>query len=176
MNLVWILTVGFLAVLAEILLGNCGLAVPLLGLCLFYFAGVFGWWRLLVPACILAALLDAALGRKIPLAVLDLLPVLSLAMFWRWHGDCRHPLAQTLPGFALGVFFVGQDLARHAWLPGGASYAVAWPAALIHAFTLLGGFMVGLPLLCHGLDFLAARMKLPLYGEAQQEESDTHGV
>jgi hypothetical protein len=176
MEWVWILTVGFLAVVAEMLLGNSGLTVPVLGVCVFYFAGVFGWRRLLLPACVLAALLDAALGRKVPLAVLDLLPILALAIFWHWHGDCRHPLAQTIPGFLMGLFFLTQDALRYVLLPGGAIYAVGWQAAAIHALSLLALLTAGVPLLCYALDFWAGRMKLPLYIEGQRQEDDTHGL
>ena len=163
---VWLLCSIFLALVAEVILGNHGLRVPLFALAAFYVTVVHGWRRPLVWLLLLGTCLDLAYGRSFPASLLALPAVLPVAMFWRRHGDCRHAAAQVLAGAAVGL------LSALAAVLGLVLPGARWDAALggevilmLVEGALAGGLI--LPLLCLGLDAVAEAMVFDRYQQVR---------
>ncbi len=173
MKQVWIATVLFAAALGELQAGMVGLGVPLVGVCAFYLTVVFGWQATLLPLAVTAACLDVAWGRQGPLSVCLILPMVLLARFWRNHGDCRHGAAQVVPGLIAGGLLLGMGLVVRLLQPGAWHGGEPMPELARYVGMVLGAG-AGLPLVCAGLDWLAAGLGLPRYADIQQRDGLAH--
>ena len=152
----------FLAVVAEIVIGNYGVVAPVVGIAVFYFATVAGWPRALVPSLAAGALVDLALGRRLPVAVTVAALLVLMARFWVRHGTLRRFRAQSLPGGAVGAVAGTVQVVLASLIEESGGLGLLWHNARLVAGSTLAG-VAGLPLACWLLDRMAGRMAIPLY-------------
>ena len=167
---VWLCWCAFCAVLVELVFGTYGLAVPAVAAVAYYFAVVLGWGPAFLVAAPAGYALDLILARGVPATPLVVVAALGLGVFWRRHGDCDEPVAQSVPGGMLG-FAAGAVLMALVSLPHEPPRAVfGWHGALLVLESTLAG-AAGVPLLCRFLDACAFRLDMPQYREVQREEN-----
>ncbi len=166
MKWLWLMTVLTLAALLELAAAAQRLLIPVLALSGVYLAVVYGGKRVIVLLLFAAVLLDAVLMRHGPATSLAVLPALSIAAFWRRHGNCRHLPAQVVPGLVAAVAYT---LTLMAWKALTASPLVLAELMMDSIFLVeaaVGGALL-MPVLCALLDMCAFRLQLPLYAEVR---------
>ncbi len=163
---IWLIVCAFLAVVAEAIAGRHGLVLPVCGATLFYFTVVSSWRRALVPFLVAGVVLDLTLIRTTPATALLVLPITVLALFWRWHGDCRNVPAQVIPGAMVGLMsscglVLMESVPIEPW-----SVALARRSVGIIVQTTVAGAVL-LPVLTRFLDRTAEKLDFPQYSAIQ---------
>ena len=101
----WMAQVLFLmfGTIAEVVLANYGLAIPLLGVGAFYFTMRHGAPQTLPGFLTAAAMTDACWMHHFPSQVVMVLIVVGCSSAWRPYGDVNSGLSLALAGCCIGV-------------------------------------------------------------------------
>ena len=92
-----------LGTIAEVVLANYGLAMPLLGIGTFYFTMRYAAPRTLAGFMLAAAMLDACWMHHFPSQVVMVLAIAGCASAWRPYGDVNSGLSLALAGACIGA-------------------------------------------------------------------------
>ncbi len=170
-RVVWILLCSLMAAGIELVVGGYGLCLPVFAAVAFCLLVAQGARRSLPWLVLAGAVLDLSYARALPAQAVLLVLLALLAAAWRRHGDCIHPLAQTLPGIAVGGLS-GAVLVLLVSLPG---LAPGWGTVRQQGWILLqglGGGAVLTPFAMALLDGGARRLGLPLYARARNRREE----
>ncbi|OGV66849.1 MAG: hypothetical protein A3K18_30380 [Lentisphaerae bacterium RIFOXYA12_64_32] len=163
---VWLAFCAFFSMVLETVLGNHGVAVPVVHVVAFYLVVAFGWQRALVPMALAGTLLDVVLGRTFPCSLLALPVVMVLALFWRRQGDCRHRLVQAIPGGLVGLISGSAVIACERVLTAQLNGPLVLGLVGLLLRVSVGG-AVALPVLAWVLDAAGRRLAVGGYSHAQ---------
>jgi len=168
---VWMLLASFLGVAVELIFGNYGFCVPVFASVAFCLIVAQGGRRAFPVLAVIGALLDLSYARAFP-TQLVLVPIVAVvAESWRRHGDCRQPLAQILPGSAVGAIN-GALLVLLVRLPGSSlGWDILWRNGWIILQSAIGGTVL-VPCLAALLDAGGKRLGLPLYAKARNRRKN----
>ncbi len=158
------------ALLAELGLGSCNVALPFVLLACFYHLCVWGWRKpflLCLAACVL---LDLSFGRTIPSTAFALLLSLPLAFYWHAYGNQRDIALQTIPGFVLGLLSLAAFWLTFSQFA--AQNATGAHLPWRHIVTLGLAPVVLLPLLQAFLDRWARTAGMPRYSRQSADRGD----
>ena len=157
-----------LGLVLELIIGNQGFYVPVVGLVAFHFGVLRCYWQSLLWGCGVGVVLDLACGRSFPW-YLVLIPLLvGLARVWRFQ-QLTHLLSlQAIPGFLSG-FLCGTV---HAWAALSGLEGLGW----LDIRGVLGrGMTCGLcsalafPLVCWLAEWGAYRLGIQRYSRVGSE-------
>jgi len=142
--------------IAEIIVGNCGLYVPVFSTMAFYCTVAAGWRKVLPLFAVLGCVLDLSLGRAVPAQLALLVGTTYLALLWRQYGDCSRAGIQALPGGVVGVFAGGGALLYGRFPGSRLSLSCFWSNSGLFFLAVTGGAVL-LPLFCLLLDRWAGK-------------------
>ena len=103
MHILWLLLVLMASGMAELLIGNHGISVPLLAMAGLYFAVLYPWPLLLPYFCLGGLWLDLCSPAGPPAHVITLLLLIPVGHNWRYFGDFSTHVGQIPPGAATGA-------------------------------------------------------------------------
>jgi uncharacterized membrane protein len=149
----------FSAVLAEVMLGDIGIVIPLTAMAVFYFSVSFGWQPGLIVAVMAGSTVDLLYARSIILSPL-LFGVISLmSIFWLLREESKSPLMNTIPGLFIGLLAVLPPAGAGLWNTG-ISYS-SLSQTVSNSFLGIFSAVLGLPVMIVLLDELSSRTGLP---------------
>ena len=175
MQIVWISVAVMCAAILELATASYGLAVPVLGVAVFYLTFVFGWRAVVIQALMVGALPDIFWGRHFPALPLLILPgIMLLARLWRAEGNPRLLHMQVIPGVACGLLQAAILLPLESF-----SQETFFWNLLFHNAWIAGQYVVGgallTPVVCHFFDQMSRKLGLPVYLTAPKLET-THAA
>lgn len=80
-------TVELLSAVISVVVGNCGISLPLMQVCAFYFCVKTTLWKATPLILLFAALLDALWLHPLPAQLLSIGVVILFSVWWRRFGD-----------------------------------------------------------------------------------------
>ncbi|MBR0457985.1 MAG: hypothetical protein IJJ26_01990 [Victivallales bacterium] len=167
---VWMAVSLGAALLTELGLGCCNVALPFVLLACFYHFCVWGWRKPFLLCFATCILLDLAFGRSIPATAFALLLSLPLAFYWHTYGNQRDAALQAIPGFVLGLLALAAFWLVHTHHASQNLSSVHLPWQ--HVVTLGLVPIVLMPLLQALLDRCARTMGMPRYSRQSADRGD----